>query len=769
MYDTFLPSKRFTGQVEGRVFVNRLTIDFENCYGIKRLKREFDFGRDNAIIIYAPNGTMKTSFAKSFSDLSEGKLPRDRLNDNAETRCIVIKSCKTQLEQTEIIALSSEEDSNKDSMLPSSRDSVLVADSALRQEYTRVTADFSVAKEELIKTLASSMGYARGSTQDRVFDLETDFGGTDFHDIALQMMDALSNSTENVEVVSKYKHFPNYKTLFKDNNIADVATIDQSLLDDYMKQYDQLLEKCAFLHKGTFNHYNLEQVGQSLHKECFFEANHIMTLVPKDGMDAKPRTFQGKGAYDEVITAIAEEQRQIQESEELQKQLDKIDKELNKNQRNRTIREILNSHPNIVEELRCIASFKKNIWLTIFNDARAELENYTCVHSHLKEEMAHIVEKAGEQRTTWEEIIDVFNARFDLPFKVSIRNKPDAILRQDAPKLEFEHVDSVGEMVDERKLINTLSRGEKRAVYFLDILYALAVDEQTDDSGKRLLIIDDIADSFDYRNKHAIIHYLSEWRDTNRYKMILLTHNFDFYRSVASRLGIKRSNVYMVNKAESEIKFYKGEYLKNVFSGWLDQLHTNRTIMVAAIPFARNLVEYFEPNRDESENYGKLTSMLHIKSQTHSLTIADLETIFRDVLRINEGLPEPGEKVLDVIYEQADTISNSDEHDAVKLENKVVLAMASRLKAEEYMLHNIPTSQLPDLDHNCRYQTRVLFECYREQCSPKEEDTLMIIDEVNIITPESIHLNSFMYEPLIDMGIHRLRRLYQNLCDLVEC
>ena len=41
-------------------------------------------------------------------------------------------------------------------------------------------------------------------------------------------------------------------------------------------------------------------------------------------------------------------------------------------------------------------------------------------------------------------------------------------------------------------------------------------------------------------------------------------------------------------------------------------------------------------------------------------------------------------------------------------------------------------------------------------------ETALLIKEVNLITPENIHLNSFMFEPLIDMSVWRLKKLYQD-------
>jgi hypothetical protein len=62
--------------------MNKLQIDFENCLGIWEIDYEFDFTKVNRFLIYAPNGTMKTSFAKTFDLISKKMLknqPCDRI------------------------------------------------------------------------------------------------------------------------------------------------------------------------------------------------------------------------------------------------------------------------------------------------------------------------------------------------------------------------------------------------------------------------------------------------------------------------------------------------------------------------------------------------------------------------------------------------------------------------------------------------------------------------------------------------------------------
>ena len=57
--------------------MQKLKINLENCYGIKKLNCEFDFSNKNVHSIYAPNGIMKTSLTKTFKDLSNGEESAD--------------------------------------------------------------------------------------------------------------------------------------------------------------------------------------------------------------------------------------------------------------------------------------------------------------------------------------------------------------------------------------------------------------------------------------------------------------------------------------------------------------------------------------------------------------------------------------------------------------------------------------------------------------------------------------------------------------------
>ena len=59
--------------------MDKLSVQFNHCYGIATMNYEFDFSHGNVFAVYARNGLMKTSFAKTFKKIQAGKT--DELKD----------------------------------------------------------------------------------------------------------------------------------------------------------------------------------------------------------------------------------------------------------------------------------------------------------------------------------------------------------------------------------------------------------------------------------------------------------------------------------------------------------------------------------------------------------------------------------------------------------------------------------------------------------------------------------------------------------------
>ena len=71
-------------------------------------------------------------------------------------------------------------------------------------------------------------------------------------------------------------------------------------------------------------------------------------------------------------------------------------------------------------------------------------------------------------------------------------------------------------------------------------------------------------------------------------------------------------------------------------------------------------------------------------------------------------------------------------------------------------------SKIEDINEN---QTVVLIDKYRDIMV---NEFVELCDEVCLITPEFIHVNSFMYEPLIDIDPYKLKNLYIKIKELSD-
>ena len=89
-----------------------------------------------------------------------------------------------------------------------------------------------------------------------------------------------------------------------------------------------------------------------------------------------------------------------------------------------------------------------------------------------------------------------------------------------------------------------------------------------------------------------------------------------------------------------------------------------------------------------------------------------------------------------------------------------MLAIGIRLTAESFVIGKINDDAW--VATITKDQTRFLIDRYRGLPSA-DAAALAVLDRVELMTPENIHVNAFMYEPLIDMSDHHLRKLYADV------
>ncbi len=301
--------------------------------------------------------------------------------------------------------------------------------------------------------------------------------------------------------------------------------------------------------------------------------------------------------------------------------------------------------------------------------------------------------------------------------------------------------------------MQALSTGEKRAFYVLNIIFEVEARKKA--KQETIFIIDDIADSFDYKNKYAIIQYLKDIAEEPYFKQIILTHNFDFFRTINSRF-VSYSHCLMALKSSDGIALEQATGIKNIFANdWKPNFFTDPKKKIASIPFIRNLIEFTKSDKDP--DFIKLTSLLHWKSDSAGITQKDLDRIYNPVFCTNETSSNGNSPVIDMIQHEADECLRAS--DGINFENKVVLSIAIRIAAEKFMVEKINDDKfVASIDSN---QTPRLLEKFKELFS-SDVGNIETIQRVILMTPENIHLNSFMYEPIVDMSDDHLKKLYKT-------
>lgn len=718
-----------------------LKIKFENCYGIKKLDYQFDFSQRKVFSIYAPNGTMKTSFAKTFKDFSKGENTSDIIFKERPTVREIKDQNDVSLVADQICVIEPYIESYK-----SERLTTLLVNQELKDKYEEILKSIEQEKIDLFNKLKQLSGLTgRGNIVDS--ELRKIFGQKPVLDILLDLENRITETEEH-----PYSSMI-YNKIFEDKVLAFLNTKDfKQQIQSYIERYDTLIQSSKYLKKG-FNHYNVADVQKNLKANGFFNAQHSVNLFNGATSD----TISNEQDLQEIIT---NEMNTVLNDAEIQKKFTEIDSKLTTAQL-REFRDYLFDNKDILPLLSNLDKFKKDIWISYLVEQKALFLSLLNLYKEGKIEIEKIIAIAKAEETDWKEVIKTFNKRFSVPFKLVMKNQDDVILKSEAPNLNFvfQDPDDLNQQkpIEESELLKVLSQGEKRALYILNIIFEVKARQKANQ--ETIFIVDDIADSFDYKNKYAIIEYLKEISEFPNFYQLILTHNFDFHRTVSSRLNMGRNNKLNTVKTGNEIKLVTEKYQNNPFIYWKDNLHQNEAMLIASIPFVRNLAEY----SGHSNHFSSLTSLLHYKEDTASIKLADLEAIFKIILVDKAALTlNNGQNyVLDLVYSIANNILNSVDQN-IDLENKVALAIAIRLKAEEFMVAKINDDAFwKAITTN---QTHALIKKY-VTTFPTETDNIKLLEQVNLMTPENIHLNSFMYEPILDMANEHLKQLYRDMRD----
>jgi hypothetical protein len=536
--------------------MERLQIKIENCYGIKCLEKDFSFSESRAHAIYAKNGLMKTSLAKIFKNIQDKKsneikdlyfpdlTPAFSISIDGDTnisdKLLVVKSYESSYESQNITTL------------------------LLNDNLSDTLVDVLKLREKLFKEIEklSGLKISRVVSGKKVFELEQ----TIIADFEFENKSVLLN-LDSIEIENLEFDFSEiqYSTIFDPTNIKKIQSASfQEGMKKYLLKVYEIYDKHNFLEKGNFTLPKLKEVQKRLKSNNFFARENRILLEGETE------------AFDEtkLQKAIKEISKEITETDEFA-ELEKILSDVKGIQ----LKDTIENHPEIVSELiiENIPRFKIKLWLSYIKKNEELFSQLVSKFTDLQDSIS----KLDKDDTPWHKALKIFNNRFSLPFKMSIENVTSTIIGESLPKVifSFNKYNNFSDpdpenwaklYRDELEEIDTLSQGEKRALYLLNIIFDIEVRKSQ--GLETLFILDDIADSFDYKNKYAIVEYMNDIIKEDNFHIIFLSHNFDFYRTFSSRLALPRENRYTASKDTKKITISQEHYQKQPFENWKEIL-----------------------------------------------------------------------------------------------------------------------------------------------------------------------------------------------------
>ena len=394
--------------------MNFLSVELANCYGIKSFTHTFDFTAKPVYAIYAPNGVMKTSFAKTMMDYSKGVDSKDEIYPERPTVRNIQDESGNDIPPEKICVIEPYNQSYR-----SNKVSTLLVNNDLRTEYENILEAIEQSLDNLLQPIRKLSG------------IRKEVAPIISNDIILSDSDiytALRRVKEEVEAESGEDFSRiSYNSIFT-SRVNQLLSDPEFITDllQYTSTYESLLERSVYFRKGVFNHNNADVIARNLSDNGFFSANHTVNLFHEDG-------YRAVTNVDELKAIIEEEKERIIENEDLKVAFEKLDKKLKANKELRDFRKYLTANLDILPELQNPSKFKQKLWISYLRTNREAFDQLMLKYEEGRSRINEIVEQAKNESTKWAKVVEIFNTRFSVPFKLRIQNQEDVILKKNGP------------------------------------------------------------------------------------------------------------------------------------------------------------------------------------------------------------------------------------------------------------------------------------------------------------------------------------------------
>lgn len=744
--------------------MDKADIKIKHGYGIGSLEHSFIFDgnakypRQNTHIVYAQNGVMKSSFAKTLNDYSKGLKIKDHIFDT-DGLCEINDGAAT-IEPERIFSVASFDNGEFESQ----RLGNLLVSTRLQEEYQNLMDKFKVAYFELMQKIKEVSGVSSKDDYDSILDQICGQYGENVPRTPYGLINILISNRIEIEKRPDFIQKTRI-TVSGGKDAIKFAQDNKGVIKELMEIYEEIKKTASFV-RGKFDSGNAGKLVDVVTKTGFLDVEHELVLLNKS--TGKPEAVRSvDDLKDKLATDI---DKILAQKPALKTKFNKMIKDLSTDTRTEFKKMLEDTETkDIILLMNNPTLYVRILWEGYLKACLVEADELIRVQAEIKGEVERITEEAKLERTDWDDVVRKFNKRFrNLPYEIGIENKASVILEGvEAPRPVITYKRGVTtknfKTPKEREgIARLLSTGERKALYLLNVMFEIEATQK--DKKPCLIVLDDVVDSFDYKNKYAFLEYIYDVSTNySNIRLITLTHNYDFFRLLQSRLfGDKyRERAWFARSDDGNVKLEKAEYFR-LFTTMRSRAQTDETIWLAMIPFARNLNEYRCDDVSTSANYELLTNCLH--DQDVHPSVKDIRDVLQDEIGITKSPFKDTDTFHDILISAADKLLG-EKVTEINLHYNLVFAMAARIYAERYMKSKLPASSVDEAKASKSVFTRKLYELLVDGEIDTEEN-LEKLDEVNLVTPEHIHVNAFMYEPLLDISFDEVKELYVSIKEL---
>ena len=714
----------------------------KNVYGIKELKNPSYISGN--VFLYAPNGVMKTSFADFLLAAKDNKQIVDVFKEyDEEPEYEIEQFGKTYTEKLndgslQLLAFTSK--SANDNVFTDPNIANLAMSAELRRSYDEQIKKLTELKKKIDSICSIDIKGGKRTTPKSWKDIAKIFNAEDEESTLKALIEFEGVDEESFEH-GRYSQICDKKVLDIFNNPEFTTKIET-----YNDVLDRKIEDSIF--KNGFNFFELKDIGDVFNQTHYFEAENSLTIGDII-IDSKEK----------LALFIENKRDEIFSSPDVEEAFNRVKDFLSANASTKDFASFLDLNRKILRYSSDYSLARKTYCKTKIKD---KIDDISLIYNDLiscKRKINSIIEKSKKEESVWKKSKSLFNSRFSL-------NRVDldieTVIEDDFPVARIIMIDKVTHNKMDTSMKGRLSSGEYRALLILNLLFEIESKKNMWPDGFTLLL-DDVADSFDYKNKYAICRYIEELFKDRNIQIIVMTHNFDFYRCcsfflskishkslVASRL--RRGGIELKNAGHNEMQDLS--FAKS-WHGLLEDENcddsSKATTLLSYLPILRNIIELDKKPSCEHD-YNLISKYLHFSDEFYSKSLIDLKNLFETYeLNISETfLARTFKDVLKDVYDS----NLTRKIDAFDIRRKMALSFVLRVLYEKFVFEK-SGKKASDYREKIGSTVQKMYEKLRDKNEISEVDQ-EFCEFARIVSNPYLHVNAFMYEQLIDNSADKI-------------